>query len=56
MPMGSDSPTRGEPLLWWASPEDPMSTLFTLDNAIESMERESLDVGFASMLKALDHA
>ena len=30
--------------------------LFTLDNAIESMERESLDVGIVSMLEALDHA
>ena len=30
--------------------------LFTLDDATESMERESLDVGIASMLKVLDHA
>ena len=30
--------------------------LFTLDNTAESMERESLDVGAASVLKALDHA
>ena len=29
---------------------------FTLDDATESMERESLDVGIASMLEALDHA
>ena len=56
MSVGSDSPTWGEPLLWWVSPEDPTSTLFTLDAAAESMERESLDVGVASMLKALDHA
>ena len=33
-----------------------MSTLFTLDDATESMEQESLDVGITSMLKALDHA
>ena len=33
-----------------------MSTLFTLDNAVESMERERLDVGIASVLEALDHA
>ena len=33
-----------------------MSTLFTLEDAIESMERESLDVGIASVLEALDHA
>ena len=33
-----------------------MSTLFTLDDAAESMEQESLDVGITSMLEALDHA
>ena len=33
-----------------------MSTLFTLDYATESMEHESLNVGIASMLEALDHA
>ena len=32
-----------------------MSTLFTLDAAVESMERESLNVGIVSMLKALNH-
>ena len=30
--------------------------LFTLDAAVESMEQESLDVGIASVLEALDHA
>ena len=45
MLVGSNSFARGEPLLWWASPEDPTSTLFTLDDATESMEWESLDVG-----------
>ena len=30
--------------------------LFTLDDATESMECESLDVGITSMLEALDHA
>ena len=30
--------------------------LFTLDNAAESMERESLDVGIISVLEALHHA
>ena len=29
--------------------------LFTLDAAAESMEQESLDVGIAPMLEALDH-
>ena len=28
---------------------------FCLDDAAESMERESLDVGIVSMLEALDH-
>ena len=54
--VGSDSPAWGEPLLWWASLEDPTLTLFTLDYAAESMEQESLDVGIASMLEDLDHA
>ena len=30
--------------------------LFTLDDAVESMERESLNVGIASMLEAMHHA
>ena len=30
--------------------------LFTLDDAAEIMEWESLDVGITSMLEALDHA
>ena len=30
--------------------------LFTLDDAAESMERESLDIGIASVLEALDYA
>ena len=38
------------------NPQDPMSTLFTLDDATESMERESLHDGIAATLKALDHA
>ena len=37
-------------------PQDPVSMLFTLDTAAESMEQESLDVGIASMFDALDHA
>ena len=49
-------PARGEPLLQWMDPHDPASTLFTLDDAVESIERESLDLGTASVLKALDHA
>ena len=53
---GSHSPMWDKPLLWWMNPQDPTSTLFTLDDAAESMERESLDEGIAAMLKALDHA
>ena len=30
--------------------------VFTLDDTVESMERESLDVGIVSMLEALNHA
>ena len=48
--VGSDSPMWGEPLLQWASPEDLASMLFTLDDAAESMEWESLDMGIASVL------
>ena len=53
---GSHSPARDEPLLWWTNPLDPTSTLFTLDDAAESMERESLDEGIAAVLEALDRA
>ena len=54
--VGSNSPMWGEPLLRWASLEDPTSMLFALDAAAKSMERESLDVGVTSVLEALDHA
>ena len=53
---GSHSPARDEPLLRWTNTQDPTSTLFTLDDAAESMERESLDMGITSVLEALDHA
>ena len=56
MSVGCDLPTRGEPLLWWTSPQDPASTLFTLDATAVGMEQESLDVGIMSVLEALDHA
>ena len=42
---GSLSPTRGEPLLQWIDPQVPTSTLFSLDDATESIERESLNEG-----------
>ena len=54
--VGSGSPMWGEPLLQWVDPQDPVSTLFTLHDAVESMERESLDVGIMSVLEALKHA
>ena len=54
--VGSGSPTRGEPLLQWMDLQDLVLMLFTLDDAVESMERESLDVGIASVLEALDHS
>ena len=38
------------------NPRDSMSTLFALDDATESMERESHDEWIAAALKALDHA
>ena len=56
MSVGSDSPARGEPLLRWRSPENPTSTLFTLNDATESMERKSLDMGVVSVLEDLEHA
>ena len=56
MSEGSHSPVWGEPLLWWTNAQEPTSMLFTLDDAAESMERESLDVGVTSVLEALDHA
>ena len=54
--VGRDSPAWGEALLRWTNPWDPALMLFTLDDAAESMERESLDVGIVSVLEALDHA
>ena len=54
--VGGDMPTRGKLLLQWTNLEHLASTLFTLDDTAESMERKSLDMGIASMLEALDHA
>ena len=54
--VGGDSPTRSAPLLRWINPLELVLTLFTLDAATKSMERESLDMGVMSMLEALDHA
>ena len=54
--ISGGSPARGEPSLRWMAPQDPMSTLFSLDDASESMERESLDIGFSAMMDALSQA
>ena len=43
-------------LLRWMNPRDLTSTLFSLDDATESMEQESLDEGIAVVLSALDDA
>ena len=51
---GSRSPTRGESLLQWMDSRDPMSILFSLDGATESIERESLNEGISAVLEALN--
>ena len=53
---GGHSPTRGEPPLQWMAAEDPSSTLFSLDDAAESLERENMDIGFSAALNALNEA
>ena len=53
---GSRSPARGKPPLQWMAAHDPTSTLFSLDDHSESMEREGLDIGISTMLEALDQA
>ena len=53
---GSHPPAWDEPLLRWVSPQDPSSELFTLDDAAEGMEQESLNEGITAMLEALNHA
>ena len=56
MSGGSRSPTRGELPLQWMDPRDPTSTLFSLDDATESIERGSLDEGISVMMDVLDQA
>ena len=53
---GGHSPTRGEPPLQWMAAEDPTLALFLLDDAVESLERENLDIGFSAALNALNEA
>ena len=56
MSGGSRLPTWGEPLLQWMDPQDPTLILFSLDDATESIERESLDEGISSMMDVLNQA
>ena len=56
MSGGSRSPVQGEPPLQWMDPRDPTSTLFSLDDATESTERESLNKGISVMIDVLDQA
>ena len=51
---GSRSPMRGESLLQWMDPQDPTSILFSLDDATESTEQESLDGGISAMMDVLN--
>lgn len=53
---GHHPPVRDEPLLWWVNPWDLSSKLFTLDDATEGMEWESLNEGITAMLEALNQA
>ena len=53
---GSHFPARGEPLVQWMAAQDPASVLFSLDDAIESLERENLDVGLSVVMGALREA
>ena len=56
VPGGSRSPVRGEPPLHWMDPQDSTLTLFSLDDAAESIERGSLDKGISAMMGVLDQA
>ena len=53
---GSHLPMWDEPLLWWVSPQDQSSKLFTLDDATKGMEPESLNEGITAKLEALNKA
>ena len=52
--VGHHPPMRDEPSLWWVSPWDPSSELFTLDAFTEGIERENLYEGFMATLEALN--
>ena len=46
----------GGPLLQWMDLQDPSSILFSLDDATESIVRESLNEGISAMLEVLNQA
>ena len=50
MSGGSRSPAWGESLLQLMDPQDPSSILFSLDDATESIERESLNEGMSATI------
>ena len=54
--ISGGSPMQGEPPLQWMAPQDPTSTLFSLDDATKSIERGSLDEGISAMMGVLDQA
>ena len=56
MSGGSRSPAQGESPLQWMAPQDPTSTLFSLDDAAESIEWGSHDEGISVMMGILDLA
>ena len=47
---------RGESLLQWMDPQIPTSILFSLDDATESLEQESLNKGISTMMEVLNQA
>ena len=53
---GSRSPTQGELLLQCMDLKEPTSILFSLDDATESTERESLNGGISAMMDVLNQA
>ena len=53
---GCRSPAWGVSPLHWMDPQDPTSTLFSLDDATESIERGSHDEGILVMMDVLYQA
>ena len=43
-------------MLHWMDAGDPLSALFSLDDAAESVEQENLNIGFSAMINALNQA